>query len=102
MTMDRSGNGSELVLLAAGFVDRMQELRDRWAVLYPERPAGAVELLGDDPDGPFEVSLGDGNTFAELMGCGVAILEQVDPETQAFNNIVITKAQLELLLSRMN
>jgi len=46
-----------------------------------------------------ELDLGDGNTFADNMGCGVVVIDQVDRDTQAHQRVVLTKEDLEKLLT---
>lgn len=50
-------------------------------------------------ENPMELDLGDGNTFADNMGCGVVVIDQVDRDTQAHQRVVLTKEDLEKLLT---
>jgi len=49
---------------------------------------------------PLEVDLGDG-TFADLMGCDTVAVEQLDVLTQQLQTVVLSRANLEQLLSRL-
>lgn len=51
---------------------------------------------------PLEVDLGDGSTFADLMGCGIAIVEQVDRSTGQAHRVVLTRDNLERLLTALS
>jgi hypothetical protein len=42
--------------------------------------AAVLELVAELSEGGLELRLGDGNTFADQAGCGVVVIDQVDPE----------------------
>lgn len=86
MGMMESMKGLELDLAAA-----LQRLS------VPQNAGQALEVL--EQAYPLKVDLGDGNTFADLMGCGIAIVEQVDRETGATHSVVLTRENLERLLT---
>jgi hypothetical protein len=58
---------------------------------------GVLELVAEVFEGGLELHLGDGNTFADHVGCGVVAIDQVDPETQEGQSVVLTAAGLETL-----
>jgi hypothetical protein len=58
---------------------------------------GVLELVAELSDGGLELHLGDGNTFADHAGCGVVVIDQVDPESQEGQSVVLTSAGLETL-----
>ena len=58
---------------------------------------GVLELVAELSEGGLELHLGDGNTFADHAGCGVVVIDQVDPETQEGQSVVLTSAGLETL-----
>lgn len=58
-------------------------------------------LRADEGPNPLEVDLGDGNTFADLMGCGIAIVEQVDRTTGETHRLVLTRDSIERLLAAL-
>ncbi len=58
---------------------------------------GVLELVAELSEGGLELHLGDGNTFADHIGCGVVALDQVDLETQEGQSVVLTSAGLETL-----
>lgn len=57
-----------------------------------------LELDAEVFEGGLELYLGDGNTFADHIGCGIVAIDQVDPETQEGQSVVLKKsAGLETL-----
>lgn len=56
-----------------------------------------MELVAELSEGGLELHLGDGNTFADHAGCGVVAIDQVDPETQEGQSVVLTSAGSETL-----
>lgn len=58
---------------------------------------GVLELVAEVFEGGLELHLGDGNTFADHLGCGVVAIDQVDTETQEGQSVVLTSAALETL-----
>jgi hypothetical protein len=58
---------------------------------------GVLELVAEVFEGGLELRLGDGSTFADHVGCGVVAIDQVDPETQEGQSVVLTAAGLETL-----
>lgn len=64
-----------------------------------EVPCGGTQAQsGRQDDIPFEVDLGDGNTFADLMGGGMAVVEQVTSDTGKHTSVVFSREQLEQML----
>lgn len=78
---------------SAKLVEAIGRLKDVGAMLNPSRG-----LPLEPPANPLEVDLGEG-TFADLMGCGIVVVEQVDRVTGQTNSVVLTKANLEQLLA---
>lgn len=60
---------------------------------------GAALPVAEVFEDGLELYLGDGNTFADLMGCGVLVIDQVDVETQEAQSVVLTQSGMEALLS---
>ncbi|WP_380783110.1 hypothetical protein [Sphingomonas sp. R86520] len=56
-----------------------------------------LEPVNELSEGGLELHLGDGNTFADHLGCGVVAIDQVDPESQEGQEAVLTSAGLETL-----
>ncbi len=59
--------------------------------------AAVLELVAELSEGGLEIHLGDGNTFADHAGCGVVVIDKVDPETREGQSVVLTSAALETL-----
>lgn len=59
----------------------------------------ALELVSEVSEGDLELHLGDGNTFADYLGDGVFVIDQVDLETEEAQSVVLTQADAEGLLS---
>lgn len=58
----------------------------------------AVSVSGE-ADNELELTLDDGVTFVDNMGCGVVIIDQLDTLTQVPQSVVLTKADLERMLA---
>ncbi|MES3101318.1 hypothetical protein [Sphingomonas faeni] len=58
---------------------------------------GVLELTAEVFEGGLELHLGDGNTFADHAGCGVVVIDEVDPESQEGQSVVLTSAAMETL-----
>ena len=63
-----------------------------------EVPCEELRAQGERRDNAFEVDLGDGNTFADLMGGGMAVVEQVTNDTGKHNSVVFSREQLQQIL----
>ncbi|HEX8384089.1 MAG TPA: hypothetical protein VF592_12030 [Sphingomonas sp.] len=58
----------------------------------------AVSVPGEASN-ELELELEDGVTFVDYMGCGVFVVDQVDSFTQAAQQVVLTRADLERMLA---
>lgn len=88
MTINAKTLGGKAPLVAAA---------ERFGAAFRGMETGrALAPSGSDP---LELDLGDGNTFADNMGCGVVVIDQVDRDTQTLQRVVLTKEDLETLLT---
>ena len=61
--------------------------------------AAVLELVAEVSEGGLELHLCGGNMFADHIGCGVVVIDQVDPESQEGQSFALTSACLETLKS---
>jgi hypothetical protein len=58
-----------------------------------------VQSVTDQANNVLRLDMGDGETVAFNMGCGIVVVDQLDAFTQKLQRVVLTKADLERMLS---
>lgn len=83
-----------------GFEAGVRDFSETMTEAMRDSPCGEHAGLhkGQD-DSPLELDLGDGNTFADLMGGGMAVVEQVTSDTGKHNSVVFSREQLQQMLA---